>query len=136
MAISNTSLKCVPCRLSGNQYKTLDRDLDRLVAFRQLQSLSLSQCSGIRSLKGLARLPGLHSLELNFCTGLKPGALRVLVQLPELRKLDLSGCMAVADECMSDITGRVLLLPASGYEHSSAHLHASPTTLLATPWGV
>ena len=75
------------------------------MAFKRLQSLSLSQCGGIRSLKGLAHLPGLRSLELNFCTGLKPCALRVLAQLTELRKLDLSGCSAVTDECMSDIAG-------------------------------
>ena len=113
--VSKKGLKCaVPCRLSGNQYKTLDRDLERLVAFKRLRSLSLSQCGGIRSLKGLAHLPGLRTLELNFCTGLKPGALRVLAQLPELRKLDLSGCSAVTDECMSDIAGTHSLSPASG----------------------
>lgn len=125
-AVFDDRMDHVPCRLSGNQYKTLDRDLERLVAFKQLQSLGLSQCRGIRSLKGLARLPGLRSLELNFCTGLKPGALRVLAQLPELRKLDLSGCMAVTDECMSDIAGSDLLLPTSGEAQSSAHLRASP----------
>lgn len=84
------------------------------MAFKRLRSLSLSQCGGIRSLKGLAHLPGLRTLELNFCTGLKPGALRVLAQLPELRKLDLSGCSAVTDECMSDIAGTHSLSPASG----------------------
>ena len=120
-------MECAPCRLSGNQYRTLDRDLERLVAFKRLQSLSLSQCRGIKSLKGLAHLPGLRSLELNFCTGLKPCALRVLAQLPELQKLDLSGCTAVTDECMSDIAGTHLLSPASGKAATISLLLAPPS---------
>ena len=87
-------------------YTVRDKDLEALQAYKQLQSLDLSQCRALTDLTGLQRLPKLQSLELNCCRGLKGAALRALVQLPELRKLDLSGCSGLTDDCMPCITGR------------------------------
>ena len=93
------------CRMSGNMYTLRDRDLERLQAFKQLQSLDLSQCRALTDLAGLQRLPKLQSLQLNFCSGLTAGALGALAQLPRLRQLDLSCCCGLTDECMASITG-------------------------------
>lgn len=109
------------CRLSGNMYTICDKDLERLAAFSQLQSLNLSQCRALIDLRGLARLPQLRSLELNCCMGLKGGALKALAQLPRLRKLDLCGCSALTDDCMEHITGRHTAISGSLPEHFKIH---------------
>lgn len=102
-ATPQTSLSA--CRMSGNMYTLRDKDLERLQAFKRLQSLDLSQCGALTDLAGLQRLPKLQNLELNCCTGLTAGALRVLAQLPGLRKLDFSCCCGLTDDCMASITG-------------------------------
>lgn len=109
------------CRLSGNMYTICDKDLERLAAFSQLQSLDLSQCRALVDLRGLARLPQLRSLELNCCMGLKAGALSVLAQLPQLQKLDLCGCSALTDDCMEHITGRHTAISGRLPEHLKIH---------------
>ena len=86
-------------------YILRDKDLERLRAFTQLQSLDLSQCGALTDLTGLEGLPKLQSLELNCCMKLTAGAVRVLAQLPLLRKLDLSCCCGLTDDCMDSITG-------------------------------
>ncbi len=109
-------------------YTLRDKDLERLQAFKQLQSLDLSQCGALTDLAGLQRLPNLQSLELNCCVGLTAGALRVLAQLPRLRKLDLSCCCGLTDDCMAYITGTYSMLLLSygpGSETFLRKLHMS-----------
>ena len=87
-------------------YTVCDKDLEALQAYKQLQSLDLSQCRALTDLTGIQSLPKLQSLELNCCKGLKGATLRGLAQLPCLQKLDLSCCSGLTDDCLPCITGR------------------------------
>ena len=86
-------------------YTTGNRDIARLAGYRQLHSLDLSQCRAITDISGLASLPQLECLELNFCTLLNSRQLTVIAQLTQLRKLDLTGCSGVTDQCLRAIAG-------------------------------
>ena len=86
-------------------YTTGNSDIGRLAGYRQLRSLDLSQCRAISDISGLASLPQLECLELNFCMLLSSCQLTVITQLTQLRKLDLSGCSGVTDQCLRAIAG-------------------------------
>ena len=92
------------CRLSGNMYTVSNSQLRSAAAqFPYVVSLNLSQCS-TTDLSPLQQLRHLQVLELNGCCALPAKALQCLSALPQLSKLDLSGCTrAATDEGMRHV---------------------------------
>ena len=76
-----------------------DNALRKLLAFPQLESLTITSCPRIsnKGLVALKDLPALKTLSLNFCPRIGDDSLQTLQSLEQLANLSLDGCTGITD---------------------------------------